>query len=396
MNVLILDAHPNEDARIDRHINYLLEQKFNVYRIKINYLSDSSKPGPFSKFGEKSFRINLLDFHGKIRTLIYLKYCLGKKSVIECLNGLKSLNFSLNNTLIIHVHNPELLPLAQKLAKKYFCKAKIVYDRHEVYEKLVKNFGISIPILYEKMSKKIISGVIVVSEYHSDKTKQLFPDSIVAIVPNYPLSTEYDNQLINAKIKSFSQDSEITMIYIGGLNNYADRDVDLLLKIGRTCLSSNDRVKFLIGGTFLDPESKLNIERMSQKFGNRFQFLGYVPRQTTIQLTQNSHIGFFLVRPRSSYWVKTSPNKIYEYLMCGTIPIYRADVDHADKLRNCSLSFKRSDSDDSIINAVLDLLNKPEKMKMDMKNAKEISVRFTWESVACRYVDLYRLLLPSS
>ena len=132
---------------------------------------------------------------------------------------------------------------------------------------------------------------------------------------------------------------------------------------------------------------------LSKKYNNRFQFLGYVPWEKTIELTQKAHIGFFLLRPDTSYWVTASPNKVFEYLMCGVVPIIRADVDHADMLEKCSLTFSRSEDDKVIIKAVLDLLDNPGRLKEFMEKAKELSVNYTWESVAGRYIELYNTLL---
>ncbi len=76
MDVIILDAHPVEDVRLERHITYLAEQGVNVSRIHFNYTDESAKPGIFSQHGVKGFRINRLFFQGKIRTLYFMGYCL--------------------------------------------------------------------------------------------------------------------------------------------------------------------------------------------------------------------------------------------------------------------------------------------------------------------------------
>lgn len=393
MHVIILDAHPVEDVRIERHITYLADQGVDVCRIHYNYPDESARPGLFYQYGVKGFRINRFSFQGKIRTLYFMGYCLRRKILADCRRALEALEIDPAQPSILHVHDPLLLPLAGMLVRRLLPNSRVVYDRHEVYEEWVHFGRISIPLFYEGLAKKWISGTVVVSEHHLDAVRGLFPESSVIAVPNYAASTAYDADAIHEKIHSTGPAPHIHAVYIGSLNNQADRDVDLLLDIADAAIRSYDNVTFFVGGTSLDEGSRMKIEALAGKHNGRFQFLGYVPREKTVELTEKAHIGFLLVRPDARYWVKTSPNKIYEYLVCGTVPIIRADVDHADRLRTCSLIFDRTDENEVILNAVLDLLGSPERLKQYMDNARTLSTSYTWESVACRYIELYTMLL---
>lgn len=392
MDVIILDAHRPEDGRINRHVKYLVDQGLNVFRINYNFLDEYAKSGTFSKSGEKGFRINLLSSNGKTRTALFLLYCMRRRIMADSLNALRALNFDIGAPSVIHIHDPQLLPLAGLLISNDLSNSKVIYDRHEIYEKLIKYFGIPIFALYEYFGKKYISGLVIVSDHHLGTTRKVFPKPYVVTVPNYPASAISDS-IINNKIGSLNADTQINAVYVGGLNNLLDRDVDLLISIADATLQSYDNVNFIVGGTDLDAQSKMKIDDLSKKNCGRFHFLGYVPREKTVELTQKAHIGFFLMRPDTSYWVKASPNKVFEYLMCGTVPIIRADVDNADALKRCSLIFDRFDDDDVIVNAVLDLVSNPGRLKDLMIAAKDLSTDYTWESVACRYIDLYKILL---
>jgi hypothetical protein len=395
MNVIILDAHREGDARIERHTKYLADQGLDTYRIHYNYKSDSAKPGIFSRHGEKGFRINLMILQGKLRTLYFLGYCLRRKILKDCLKALEVLGFDPEQPSIIHVHDPQLLPLAGMLVNGGLQNSRVVYDRHEVYEVWKQYLGISTPAFYENFGKNVISGAVAVSEHHIDMVQKLFPGSCVVAVPNYPISSDYDDEVIDGKIDPANPEAPINAVYVGSLNNLADRDVALLLNIADAAIQSYDNVNVFVGGTSLDEDSKAKIDALVGKHNGRFRFLGYVPREKTVELTEKAHIGFLLVRPDVRYWVRTSPNKIYEYLMCGTVPIVRADIDHADLLKSCSLIFDRSDDDDAIVRAVLDLLGNPVRLKELMTAARKLGITFTWESVACRYIGLYKTLLQS-
>jgi glycosyltransferase involved in cell wall biosynthesis len=271
-------------------------------------------------------------------------------------------------------------------------ESKIVYDRHEVYEQFKNFLGISLFHLFEKYDRNSVNGVITVSEDYENKLSQLFPWAIVKTVPNYPLSSVYDTKLIERKIDLLDEISQISAIYIGSLGNM-DRDVDLLLKIADAILTTFPDAEFIVGGNYLNNESRKKIDQISQKFETRFQFHGYVQREKTIQLTQEAHLGFFLIRPDTHYWVKFSANKIFEYLMCGVVPIIRADVEDAAELQKCSLIFDRNDSDAKIISEILDLLKNREKLQAFMRSSRETSMNYRWEFVASRYIELYRMVL---
>jgi hypothetical protein len=135
MNVLLLESHRKEDGRIERHIKYLLNNNINVYHLHYNLFDEPLMPGPFSYCGEKGFRINFdSNLRGKFRSVHYLIYSLRHKIAQDGIKCLESLNINLNDPMIIHVHDPILLPLASNLIKRRFNNSKIVYDRHEVFE----------------------------------------------------------------------------------------------------------------------------------------------------------------------------------------------------------------------------------------------------------------------
>lgn len=393
MDVIVLDAHPVADVRIAKHITYLADQGVNVCRIHYNYTDGSAEPGAFSRHGVKGFRINHLSLQGKVRTLSFMGYCLRRKILAECRKALDALGVDPSQRSVLHVHDPLLLPLAAMLVKTSLQNSRVVYDRHEVYEEWLHFGRISIPVFYENRAKRWISGTVVVSERHLDTVRELFPGSRIIAVPNYAASASFDGDAITAKIRRVEPETQIHAVYIGSLNNLADRDVDLLLEIADTVMRSYENVTFSVGGTSLDSDSRVKLDELAGKYNGRFRFLGYVPWEKTVELTEKAHIGFHLVRPDARYWVKGSPNKVFEYLVCGTVPIVRADVDHAEKLRECSLIFDRTDENGVIIKAVLDLLGSPEELVRHMRAAREQSAAYTWESVACRYIDLYTALL---
>lgn len=405
MNVLIVHCHPREDGRIKRHIQYLLSKGINAFVIHFDiYSTDYSQDMVYSShYGEKGIKINycwgptnkkLSKYAGFFILFRYYRF-FGKQIMEDTINALEVMGFDKTKESIIHVHDPMLLPLAKNMVTTELNKSKIIYDRHEVYEKLklFKYFGSSGYRLFEEYGKKYVAGIVSVSDFHNESINRFFPLSRIETVPNYPMVENYSLGIVKHKIESFRENNSINFVYIGSLANSYDRDVNLLLKIADSLLSRNYNATFFVGGNNCDQDTENKLKNMEEKYGSNFKYLGYVSREKTIEITQHAHIGFFLIKPNSSYWVKSSPNKVFEYLISGTIPIIRADIDQVEALSKCSLIFKRSDSSEKIIDSINNLVENPSKVEAFMKEAFNTSSKFTWEAVAHRYINLYRQVL---
>ncbi len=62
MNILVLDSHSIEDSRIGRHLRYLIENDFEVYRVNYNFYDPVSEEGrSLSRYGEAGSRLDFFD-----------------------------------------------------------------------------------------------------------------------------------------------------------------------------------------------------------------------------------------------------------------------------------------------------------------------------------------------
>jgi glycosyltransferase involved in cell wall biosynthesis len=397
MQVIVLDKHPMDDGRIERHIKYLLSKNIQVIRIHLNRSDLALSPGPFSQFGEKGCRINIApkSISLKNNPVYFNFFCFSPLITFRVNKAIKSIGIDTTIPTIIHVHDPAFLYLATSLKKAYFEDAKIVYDRHEVYETPSSIWGIKLPKLarvYEIRARDHIDGVISVSEVHNIPIRTLFPKAKVDAVPNYPSIMDYDRKKIINKIENFENKGPIKLMYVGSLANGYDRDIDLLLTIYEEALRSYPNITCCIGGRCNDQTLENKFANLKRDFGDRFEYLGEIPRSYTVDLTERSHIGFLLVKPETTYWVRTSPNKVYEYLICGAVPVIRADVDHSQMLASCSLMFSRDTSQGEIVREVVNLLEDPTRLKTMMENALVLSSNFVFEAVGTNYVNMYETL----
>ncbi len=383
------------DGRIERHIKYLLSQNCQVIRIHFNRSELALSPGLFSQFGEKGYRINIAPKSTSLKNnpLYFNFFCSSKLIVFIANKAMRSVGVDTTLPTILHVHDPALLYLAAVLKKSYFANAKVVYDRHEVYETPTSIWGIKLPKvarMYESRVRDHIDGVISVSEMHNTSIRALFSKAKIDTVPNYPSINDYDRKKIVSKIENLENNDSIKLVYVGSLANNYDRDIDLLLTIYEEALRSYPNVTCSIGGQCNNQALESRFFKLKSDFGDRFEYLGRIPRTHTVDLTERSHVGFFLIKPETTYWVRWSPNKIHEYLICGVVPVIRADVDHSRKFANCSLMFGRDTPQDEIVQEVVNLLGDPARLKTMMEAALTLSNDFIFETVGVNYINMYK------
>jgi glycosyltransferase involved in cell wall biosynthesis len=396
VNVIVLDTHPYEDDRIKRHIRYLIAHKVNVYSVNINRHDKCLEEGHFSRSGERGYRINPCNLRsGLVNSIGYNLYCLSSRIAKDMFSAFDSLGIDLSSPTIVHVHDPSLLPVAGKIKQK-IPGVKLVYDRHEVFERSARIWGVNIPKVgrvMEKISTKKVDGVVVISNDYADVVKSMFQNSLITVVQNFPSNGGYSPEDISSKIHNIQSGSIVNLVYVGSLNHDYDRDIDLILRIASDVLSRYQNTQFFIGGQTTSASLLEQFKRLSNQYHGRFHYLGYITRREVISVTQAAHIGFFLLKPDTSYWVKCSPNKVFEYLRCGVIPVVRADCDYAHELTECAMIFERSSDDFEIIEGVRMLIEQPSMLKSMMEKAHTQSHKFSFEGVAKNYLDLYNNLL---
>lgn len=392
--LLILDQHFLQDSRINRHINRS-KQNFKIFRININRerkYTDSKLINNLNyycyEYGGAISSISLIN-----KTHHYMNRLFFNNCNIKLI--LNSFDISLKQSTIIHVHDPILLPLAIKISY-YFIKVKIVYDRHEVFESKNKYFSLfylpRIGRIAEILTSNQIDGVVTILDEYKTIVQGFFLHSKIAVVPNLPVLEDYDDTVIQSKIEKITPATTIQFVYVGSLNWIYDRDIGLILEIAEYLLSKDYNVRFIVGGTTSDEKLLTEFARLNEAYSNNFIYAGYLPREKVIEYTQDAHFGFFLMRPDSDYWVTCSPNKVFEYLKCGVIPILRAKCASKDQLLDKSLWFERDDSREYIINTIESILSDTKRIQEMMQQAYRLSTQYSFNSVADEYLALYEAI----
>ena len=157
------------------------------------------------------------------------------------------------DTIILHIHDPILFALTLHikvwLERSGKC-VKVVYDRHEFYEKYQKTHWYPYPNnhMFEMLFRNVIDGIVGISEKSLDDIVQLFPSAKVTYVPNYPdYENVCDNSITLSKIKDVSEGGVLRCVYFGTLT-LASRETDLILYLADKLLEKYPFVEFIMGG----------------------------------------------------------------------------------------------------------------------------------------------------
>jgi len=386
---VVLDSHQFDDNRISKHIRSI-SGSCEVFRVNYNFYRDREhqigSPG-------KDVVINITPTSGPYLNglLFTLKVIFGRKGR-ELEDVLLENSIDLADDVIFHVHDPYLLGLAKKMGKR-FPRSRIVYDRHEYYETWKNRLGISVPGLLERMYGKEVDEIVFVSRAVSTLPK-VFAGKKVTVIPNYPESKRFDRDSALRKIE-VSVSGDVVAVYFGVLNLGFDRDIDLMFKIMRYVMQARQDVRFEVAGRVYDTGVKDIIGSMTKEFGERMKYLGEIPFSDVVTRTTRAHLGFFLLRPESPMWSEerpTSPNKVYEFLLSGTVPVVRANLDDKETIEGCALSFGKDAGSEEISGAILELIEDRQNLRTLMERCLDVSTDFSWENVSGRYLECYERL----
>lgn len=395
VNVIVLHKHLEQDARILKHLEYLVNEKYNVYHLRICRDNSINSIKHLSIFGELSITIGTkLCDNSIVNSLFFNIYLHTRYFIKRVILGLEEFAIDYQKPTIIHVHDPVLLPLAVRL-NNIITNGMIVYDRHEVYESGLNVFFIQFPSIgrvCEIICHKKISGLVCVAESQLAKAKILFACSNCCVVNNFPDTKQYDLQKIHKKIDSVSSSDIIYLSYVGSLDYHGDRNIDLLLDVVDNIMQDNSKVFFILGGRTGDIALLSKIDTLTKRYPRRFNYLGYVSNYKVIEISQQSHIGFFLLKNIKKDY-KVSPNKVFEYQFCGCVPVIKANMDCAEKLLHSSIIYSEDVSKEEIIHDIRCLIKTPDLLQEKMTLSHNIGKQFTWQSVAQNYKTLYNELI---
>jgi len=360
MKIQIFSTHNLFDNRISRHIITLLK-----YNYKVDYVNTSNS-------NENDFELReRIDFHHIKEAYVKSNIKGVFKSFISMLIFLKN-----GNADIVHIHDPLLIPLlyyAKHLGKS------TVYDKHECYEKL-RGVNSKIGTYFEKVFKKHIDAIVYVNEQQFSYINSL-GYKIIKMIPNYQSITSFNI------VCDSNRGDIVTIIYIGALSEKS-RNILLMLDVMEMVLEKMDMVRIVLGGKSVDESITNRIDILSGKY-RRFEYRGVLKYSDVIDITLKSDIGLYFVKDIPNNYL-SSPNKIYEYMIAGLVLVGMGKFTHSQEIDGyAGKIFPFESQKEDIVSYICSLIKNKTKMKEMKSNARNIGLKYTWESVEYLYKEIY-------
>jgi glycosyltransferase involved in cell wall biosynthesis len=223
----------------------------------------------------------------------------------------------LNNYDVIHIHDPELIPMG--LISRIF-KNKVILDLHEYLpDQVLSKYWIpkylrSVISICTKVllsiSTRFFSGVITADELILD----MVSNSKKIAVRNFPILKEFSE--INIESKKRAESYEIRMCYLGAISKA--RGLESMINLLHE-LRKDSECSLVLYGRIHDPEFAKKIENNDLPLG--LSYGGIVGRNDVASTLNRFDIGLALYSNYPAYQNAIHAIKTYEYLLSGVVPV---------------------------------------------------------------------------
>lgn len=294
---------------------------------------------------------------------------------------------------IYHFHDPELLIVGVLL--KLFTRAKVIYDVHEDYPKMIR-VKYWIPKLFRQLAAFLFERIEVRSACALDAIATVneviggrFGNNKVVLIKNYPvLLLSKGISRPRAAIASNSSKG-IKLIYAGGLTR-ARGIKEIVEAVG--ALDENLNIQLDLIGKFTERSFKEEVCRLSGF--RKTRLVGWVSHPEVWEYLQEADIGLMCLHPVGDYTYGL-PAKLFEYMAAG-LPIIASDFplwenffkEHGSGITVNPLNAKE------IAQAIEYLLDHPkQRQSMGENGCRAVQEKYNWEKEAKKLLALYAELL---
>jgi len=384
--LIVISSHPFSDGRIYKHLQTV--QPFFDKVIYIRFETRKKKQHfeyPLKKIEYYEIQTHSLCFPFSVlekRIALFLRLSCKLKYIIRELQ--KNMP---NFETLIHCHDPLSLPKAVFLKQKLH--GHLIYDRHEYFETW-RTFGLfPEESMIERHFSDYVDAVVGVTKEIAKYANKICRNTIsTAVIPNYPSAKMIAFDKVHQKIWSFDPSGKINVVYIGSLS----RDNDLLFNVIDTLLENNKQIYVTLGGRNMSSKFSSELVKYQKKFKDRFSFIGEVDYKRVLQVQEEAHLGLYFADEKKT--LPSSPNKIFEYLNCGTVPFCRVKLSKSDlDVAQTGYLFSPENEKSLIIQKAQEIAKNPHFLKQKMLDCVRVGSRKRWENVSEKYLVLYKELL---
>lgn len=288
---------------------------------------------------------------------------------------------------IYHFHDPELLPIGNKLKRSgkyvifdshenYYLQIKEKYYIPKIFRKIVSYFYFK----YETYSVKKLDAVIFPCTFNGKNPfKGRAKDTI--LIDNFPLLDELFYKYDDKEIKANK-----AICYVGGLTY--NRGITNIIKA-----SYKVGAKLILGGNF-SPEGYYE-ELINTKEYSGVDYRGFVNRGEVLRIYEESSIGICTFMNLGQYdKADNFSTKVYEYMSMG-LPVIISDYPYAREiLKNYEFGIAVDPENiDEIADAIEYLTNNLDiARKMGMEGRRAVKEKFNWGIEEKKLLELYKQL----
>lgn len=291
---------------------------------------------------------------------------------------------------VIHVHDPELIPLALMLR---LLGRQVVYDSHEdlplqisgkpwIPHWLVRPMAMASAALV-RIAGRGVSAVVAATEVVARR----FPPSRTVVIHNFP-ATVHVPRLTGANLYA---DRSADVAYVGGLSTA--RGLRQMLE-AMDSLPPELGARLHLAGRF-QPAS-LEIQTSRFRGASHAIWHGWLDADDVAALLENVRVGLCVLQPLPNY-VDSLPTKLFEY-MAASLPVVASDFSPWKAIidgAGCGLLVDPSDPT-AIASAIERLLRDVDTAaEMGRRGRKAVLSQYTWEAEAAKLTALYDRMVPA-
>ena len=289
---------------------------------------------------------------------------------------------------IVHLHDPELLPLG--ILFRYL-GIVVIYDMHELLSsQLATKFYLK-KFISQYFLREFLKFIEFLAVKHSDalvlaEDGYLEPMSKVNpkfqkkfyVIRNFP----HVEKIISLKNVAVTHYNGILLVYIGGLMEI--RGIKELI----LAVSGIENAKLLLIGPWASQKFKQDC--MNLKEYKCVEYRGVLSHEETIKIVKTADIGLSTLYPDKNY-LSSLPTKFYEYALCK-VPILMSNFPYWEKTFNGMAWFTDPKDPEAIrlsISRIIDCSSSRDKVQ---KAFKKVSTEWNWENEKGKLLSLYSKL----
>lgn len=289
---------------------------------------------------------------------------------------------------VYHFHDPELIPVGflLKLLNK-----RVVYDAHEnlpedirvkkYLNPMVRSILALMAICIEAMAGVVFDGIITVVP----KIAERFPKKKTIILANYPILPEGPTP--ESSVSGSAQ--PFTMVYTGGMSEF--RGISEMVR-ALELVNHRHPARLVMAGAFSRQDYEQSVK--NEPGWRHVDYRGLLSSKEALALVQEAQVGLLLFQP-SPHNIESSPNKLFEYFMCG-LPVVLSDFPywHAGLDRyQCGLFVDPTDAQ-ATADAICWLIEHPaDATEMGARGRAAVVETFNWQSESRKLIGMYQQIL---